>query len=148
MLPAPAKIAKRPRPNSRTSWNPAVPPPPVPGAAGGNELAGWLGGGALDGGALDGGALDGGALDGGGLDGGGLGAGVLGVGVLGVLEGVAVGVPLAEPVGVAGPLPPAENDGGVVGGELVEQADTDAVASRATAAQPTTVPRRRRWPLK
>jgi len=147
MLPAPARIASRPRPNSATSWNPAVPPPPVPGAAGGNELAGWLGGGALDGGALDGGALDGGALDGGALDGGGLGAGVLGVGVLGVLlEAVAVGVPLAGPVGVAGPVPPAENEGGVVGGELVEQADTGAVASIAMAAQPRTVPRRRRWP--
>lgn len=137
MPPAPAKIATTPRLNSRTSWNPAVPPPPVPGAAGGNELGAWLGGGlALDGGALDAGALDAGAL----------GAGVLGVGVLGVLEGVAVGVPLAEPVGVAGPVPLAENDGGGVGGEPVEQADTDAVASMAKVAQPRTVPRRRRRP--
>jgi hypothetical protein len=139
MLPAPAKIASAPRKNSSTSWNPAVPPPPVPGAAGGNELGCWLGGGGL--------ALDGGALDAGALDAGALGAGVLGVGVLGVLpEGVAVGVPLAEPVGVAGPVPPAENEGGVVGGELVEQADTDAVASMAMAAQPRAVPRRRRRP--
>jgi hypothetical protein len=67
------------------------------------------------------------------------------VGVLVVLlEAVAVGVPLAEPVGVAGP--PGENEGGVVGGELDEQADTDAVASMAKAAQPRTVPRRRRGP--
>jgi hypothetical protein len=112
-------------------------------------LGGWLGGGglALDGGALDGGALDGGALDGGALDGGALGVGVLGVGVLDVLpEAVAVGVPLAEPAGVAGPLPPAENEGGVVGGELDEQADTDAVANMAMAVQPRTVPRRRRRP--
>jgi hypothetical protein len=149
MLPAPARIASAPRKNSRTSWNPAVPPPPVPGAAGGNELGGWLGGGglALDGGALDAGALDAGALGADVLGVGVLGVGVLGVGVLGVLpEGVAVGVPLAEPVGVAGPDPPAENEGGVVGGELVEQADTDAVASTAMAAQPRTVPRKRRQP--
>lgn len=139
MLPAPAKIASAPRQSSRTSWNPAVPPPPVPGAAGGNESGGWLGGGGL---ALDGGALDGGALDGGALDGGALGVGVLDV----LLEAVAVGVPLAEPVGVAGPLPPAENEGGVVGVEPDEQAVTDAVASTAMAAQPRTVPRRRRRP--
>jgi hypothetical protein len=72
---------------------------------------------------------------------------VLGVGVLGVLlEVVALGVPLAGTVGVGGRLPPGENEGGVVGGELDEQADTDAVASMAKAAQPRTVPRKRRWP--
>lgn len=120
-------------------WNPAVPPPPVPGAAGGNELAGCSGDGglALDGGALDGGALDGGALEGGALDGGGLGV-PLGVPVL--------GVPLAVAVGVAGLDPPGENEGGVVGVELVEQADTDAVVSMVKAAQPSTVPRTRRQP--
>ena len=133
MPPAPAKIASAPRQNSRTSWNPAVPPPPVPGAAGGNVSAAWLAGGGL---ALDGGALDGSALAGEGL----------GVGVLGVLDGVAVGVPLAEPIGVAGPVAPAENEGGVVDGELVEHADTDAVASMAVAVQPRTLPRRRRRP--
>src|SRR5215471_7784545 len=137
MLPAPAKIASRPRQNSRTCWNPAVPPPPAPGAAGGNVSAGWLAGGGL--------ALDGGALEAGALASGGLGVGVLGVGVLGALpEGVAVGVPLAEPVAVAGP--PGENEGGDVGGVPDEQADTDAVASMAKAAQPRTVPRRRRGP--
>jgi hypothetical protein len=144
MPPAPAKIASTPRQSSRTCWNPAVPPPPAPGGAAGNESGGWLGGGlALAGGALDGGALDAGALDawalaGGALDAGALVAGALGVGVLGV------GVPLAEPVGVAGP--PGENEGGVVGGVLDEQADTDAVPSMAKAAQPRTVPRRRRRP--
>ena len=149
MPPAPAKIANTPRQSSRTCWNPAVPPPPAPGGSAGNESGGWLGGGlalaagALEAGALDAGALDswalaGGALDGGALDAGALGAGVLGVGVLGE------GVPLAEPVGVAGP--PGENEGGVVGGVLDEQADTDAVASMAKAAQPRTVPRRRRGP--
>ena len=137
MLPAPATIASRPRQSSRTSWKPAVPPPPVPGAAGGNELADWLGVGlAFAGWTLDGEALDAGAM----------GAGVLGVGVLGVLEGVAVGVPVAEPVGVAVPVGPAGNDGGVVGGELDEHADTAAVASMAMAAPPRTVPRRRRRP--
>jgi hypothetical protein len=125
-------------------WNPAVPPPPVPGAAGGNELAGCSGDGglALDGGALDGGALDGGALDGGALEGGALDGGGLAV----PLEVGALGVPLAEPVGVAGLDPPGENEGGVVGVELVEQADTDAVVSMVKAAQPSTVPRTRRQP--
>src|SRR5216684_6336256 len=33
MLPAPARIAAAPSPNSRASCNPAVPPPPVGGAA-------------------------------------------------------------------------------------------------------------------
>jgi hypothetical protein len=95
--------------------------------------AGWLGGGGL---ALGGGALDGEALASEGL----------GVGVLGVLEGVAVGVPLPEAVGVAVLVPPASNEGGVVGVEPDEQADTDAVVSTAMAAQPRTVPRRRRRP--
>jgi len=62
------------------------------------------------------------------------------------LEVVGLGVPLAEPVGVAGLLPPGENEGGVVGGEPFEQADTDAVVSMAKAARPSTVPRTRRQP--
>ena len=123
MPPAPARIASTPRENSRTSWNPAVPPPPAPGGSAGNELGGGLAldGGALDGGALDGGGLDGGALDGGALDGGALDGGALDAG-------------------------PPGNEGGVVGGVPDEQADTDAVASMAMAAQPRTVPRRRRRP--
>jgi hypothetical protein len=48
--------------------------------------------------------------------------------------------------GVAGPVRPGENDGGVVGGDADEQADTDAVASMATAAQRRTVPSKRRRP--
>jgi hypothetical protein len=95
-------------------------------------LAGDGAGLALDGGALEGGALDGGAL---------------GVVVSGVLsEAAALGAPLAEPVGVAGLDPPGENDGGVVGGELDEQADIDTVVSMVKAAQPSTVPRPRRQP--
>ena len=125
MPPAPASIASTPRQNSRTSWKPAVPPPPVPGAAVGNELADGLG-------------------DGDGL---GLGVVVLGVVVLGVLlEVVALGVPLAEIFGVAGPVPPGENEGSVVDGEPAVQADTNAGASMAKAAQPRTVPRKRRRP--
>ena len=39
MLPAPARIAPPPSPKSKTSWTPAVPPPPVEGAVVGNALA-------------------------------------------------------------------------------------------------------------
>src|SRR5271165_6327685 len=38
MLPAPAAIAAAPTPRSRASWNPAVPPPPVGGAAVGKTV--------------------------------------------------------------------------------------------------------------
>jgi hypothetical protein len=163
MPPAPAKIASTPRQNSRRCWNPAVPPPPVPGAAAGNELSDGLGDGlglgvaVLDAAAL--GALVLGAVV--------LGAVVLGTVVLGAvvvgavvvgavvvgavvlgapLEVAVLGVSLAETVGVAEPVPPAENEGGAVDAEPDEQADTDAVASMAKAAQPRTVPRKRRWP--
>ena len=163
MPPAPARIASTPRQNSRTSWNPAVPPPPVPGAAVGNELADGLGDGLGDG---DGLGLAAAAPGTAAPDVVALGAAVLGVGVLGVLlevvalgaavlgvvvpgvllEVVALGVPLAETVGVAVRVPPGENAGGVADGEPDEQADTDAVASMAKAAQPRTVPRKRRRP--
>jgi hypothetical protein len=115
----------------------------VPGAAGGNELSGEDGGLALEGGALEGGALEGGALEGGALEGGALEGGAL---EGGALDGAGLGVPLAGTVGVAGLDPPGENDGGVVGVELVEQADTDAVVTMAKAAQPSTVTRTRRQP--
>jgi hypothetical protein len=72
---------------------------------------------------------------------------VRGVVVLGVLlEVVALGVPLAEIDGVVEPVPPGENEGGFVDGEPDVQADTDAGASMAKAAQPRTVPRKRRRP--
>jgi hypothetical protein len=48
MLPAPARIAAPPSPKSMTSWTPAVPPPPVPGAAVGYRLADRLGVGDTD----------------------------------------------------------------------------------------------------
>ena len=43
MLPAPARIAPPPSPKSKTSWTPAVPPPPVEGAVVGYALADRLG---------------------------------------------------------------------------------------------------------
>ena len=71
---------------------------------------------------------------------------VLGVVVMGPLPGiVALGVPLAETVGVPGLVPPGVKLGGVVGG-APPHADTDAVASIAMAAQPRTVRRKRRRP--
>jgi hypothetical protein len=140
MTPAPATIASRPRLNSRTCWNPAVPPPPVAGASAGNELAAGLGDAAGPGlGVVTLGAVV-------------LGVAapavvVPGVAVLGVpLEVVAPGVPLSETVGVAEPRPPGENEGGVVGAEPVEQADTDVAASMARAAQPRTFPGKRHRP--
>src|SRR5216683_1487558 len=129
MPPAPAKIASTPKQKSRTCWNPAVPPPPVPGAAAGNDLADGLGGGGLGLDAVAFGAVVLGAVV--------LGAVVLGAVVLGVLlEVVAPGVSPAETAGVARPVPPGENEGGVVDAGPDEQADTDAVASMARAAQP------------
>ncbi len=134
MPPAPAKIASTPRQNSRTCWNPAVPPPPVPGAAAGNELADELGDGGLGLGVVALGVVV-------------LGSVVLGAVVLGVLlEVVALGVLPAETAGVARPVPPGENEGGVVDAEPDAQADTDAVASMARAAQPRTVPSKCRRP--
>ena len=111
------------------SWNPAVPPPPVPGAAVGNNLADGLG------------------------DGLGLRVRLLGVVLLAVVLGVlldvvARGVPPAETVGVARPVPPGENEVGVVDGEPPVQADTNAGASMAKAAQPRTIPKKRRRPYK
>jgi hypothetical protein len=71
---------------------------------------------------------------------------VLGVVVWAVAEVVGVAVSLAEVVGVAEPLAPGANAVGVVDGEPAVQADTDTMASMATAALPKTVPTKRRWP--
>jgi hypothetical protein len=70
-----------------------------------------------------------------------LGVLVLGVAVLGVLV---LGVLVPEAVGAAGLVPPGENEGG--DGGPPEQAASDAVARTAKAAQPRTVPRKRRRP--
>ena len=155
MPPAPARIASTPRQNSRTSWKPAVPPPPVPGAALGNELAEGLG----DGDGLGLGVVALGAVTPGTVAPGvaalgvvALGVAVPGVAVPGVvvlgvlLDVVAIGAPPAEVVGLAVLVPPAENEGGVVEGEPAPQADTDAGTSMAKAAQPRTGPRKRRRP--
>jgi hypothetical protein len=109
MLPAPARIAAMPNPKSRECWNPAVPPPPVAGAAVGNGLgvAEGLGVGLGDGAAV-------------GL--------TLGLGV----------VPLGRVVGVGEPVAPGEMGGGDAPGED-EQAETVAEASMAKVAQPATV---------
>ena len=121
MLPAPARIASTPRQRSRTSWNPAVPPPPVAGATAGKELAGAIGAG------------DGLAL--------GLGDG------LGLVPGVVeVAVSLEEAVGVAGAVPPGENEVGADEGGPEVQAETDTGTSIAKMTQPRAVPRKRRWP--
>jgi hypothetical protein len=138
----------------------------VPGAAAGIELSDGLGDGdglelglglGLDAAALDSAALGVAVLGEVALDVAVLGEVALGVGVAGsvvlgavvlgvLLEVGALGVSLAETLGVAESVPPAENEGGAVDAEPDEQADTDAVASMAKAAQPRTVPRKRRWP--
>src|ERR1035441_1540857 len=101
MLPAPARIAAPPRPKSRASWNPAVPPPPVVGAAVGSGLADGLG--VADGDADRLGVADGLTL------------------ALGV---VTLAVPLGRIVGVAEPVPAGENVVGVAEGEDAVQAET------------------------
>lgn len=118
MLPAPARIAAPPRPKSRTSWNPAVPPPPVAGAAvGRNGLADRLG--VADGDADRLGVADASAEE------------------LTLALGVAaLAVRLGRIVGVAEPVPPGENGVGVAEGEDAVQAETDAEASMAKVAQP------------
>ena len=119
MLPAPARTASTPRQKSRTSWNPAVPPPPVAGAAAGKGLADGLG------------------------DGDGLALGVLALAV-----GVVVpAVLLSEAVGVAGGVPPGENAVGAdEGGPPPVQAETDTQTNIAKMTQPRALPRKRRWP--
>jgi hypothetical protein len=119
MLPAPAKIAAPPRPTSRGSWNPAVPPPPVAGAAAGTGLADSLAGASCVG----------------------VGVGV-GVGVS-VGEGLAlalaeaVAVLLGETEGVGEPVPPGENEtDGPAEGVDPEQAERVMEASNAMVPQP------------
>jgi hypothetical protein len=107
-LPTPTSTAAPPIRNRGASWNPAVPPPPVAGAAAGNGLGEGLGEGL--------GVTDGAA-------------GVLAEGLaLSLAEGLAV------PLGVGERVPPGENEvspaeGGGVDPE--EQAETAAEASMA-----------------
>jgi hypothetical protein len=110
MLPAPARIAAPPRPKSRTSWTPAVPPPPSAGAAVGNGLADRL--------SVADGLAEGLAL---------------------ALDVVTLAEPLGAIVGVAEAVPAGENGVGVAEGEDAVQAETDAEASMAKMAQPVAV---------
>jgi hypothetical protein len=127
MLPAPARTASTPRQKSRTSWNPAVPPPPVAGAAAGKGLADGLG---------DGLALALGVV-----------ALALALGVVALALGVVVpDVLLAEAVGVPEGVSPGENVGADEGGLPPVQAETDRETNIAKMTQPRAVPRKRRWP--
>jgi hypothetical protein len=117
MLPAPARIAAPPRPKSRGSWNPAVPPPPVAGAAAGIGLADLL-------------RVDGGDAEGLGV--------VLGVVALVVRLGEAVGVADGVPAGENGVVSVAVGEG-VAEGEDGVQAETDAEASMTSMPLPIAV---------
>jgi hypothetical protein len=113
MLPAPARIAAAPRPNSGASWNPAVPPPPVAGAAVTDGLADWRG--------VADRTVEGLAL------------------ALGV---VALAVSLGRLAGVVEAAPEGDNDVGVADGKFCEgkdpeQAETDTDARMVKVAQPT-----------
>jgi hypothetical protein len=92
------------------SWSPAVPPPPVAGAAVGNGLAAWVGVGDGDG-----------EGDGEGL------ADAL-AGAFALTEALAVSLGLA--VGVPEIFPPGENEDAAEGVDELEQAETVAKASR------------------
>lgn len=113
------------------SWNPAVPPPPVAGAAVGNGLADGLGVG-------DGKWLRADAL----AEGLALVLADVGLAVT-VAVAVGVGVSLGEIVDVAEAVPdgepPGENEVGVAEGEDPEQAETDTEASAVTVTQPITL---------
>src|SRR5258707_10544352 len=126
MPPAPASIAAEPSPRRRAPWNPAVPPPPVAGAAVGNGLADRL---RVTDGDADGLAdrLGDDVADG------------LGVGLAEMLAlGVATpGVPLAEAAAVADALVVDEDVGSAAEDEDVVQAETAAEASMVAMPQPT-----------
>jgi hypothetical protein len=127
MLPAPARTASTPRQKSKTSWNPAVPPPPVAGAAAGTGLADGLG---------DGLALALGVVP---L--------ALGLGVVALALGVVVpAVLLTETVGVTEGVTPGDKLGADEGGPPPVQAETDRETNIAKMTQPRAVPRKRRWP--
>jgi hypothetical protein len=131
MLPAPASMATTPSPRSRGSWNPAVPPPPVGGAAVGNGL----------------GVADRAGLAVGLAVGLGVGLGV-GVGVsldLALCDGLGdddadlVGEALPELLGVAVALVPGDDVGSAPDDALPEQAETAMEASMARMPQLTAV---------
>ena len=111
MRPAPTRIAAAPRPRSEASWNPAVPPPPVAGAAVTTGLDDWPG------------VADATAEG------------------LPLALGVVLAVVLGRSAGVVEAAPEGDNEVGVAdgkdcGGKDPEQAETDKDASMAKVAQP------------
>lgn len=129
MLPAPASTAAPPRAKRSVRWNPAVPPPPVAGAAVGSGLADGLG--ATDGDAD--GDSDGdcdGDSDG---DAEGLAEG------LALVLSEAPTVPLGKMVEVGDAVPAGENEDAPTEEVDPEQAETAAEASRVMVPQPMTV---------
>jgi hypothetical protein len=117
-----------PSTRSRAPENPAVPPPPVAGAAGGTGLADGRG------------VADGPCV----AEGRGVAERPGVAGRLVVVTGLAEGLPLAlglvllgRTVGDTDPVAPGERVGGVAGGGDPEQAETDAAARMVTVAQPT-----------
>jgi hypothetical protein len=135
MLPAPPSIAAMPIPRSRGSWNPAVPPPPVGGAAEGKGLG--LGLDVVDCVGLAVGLGVGLAVR--------LGVG-LGVGLavglgdrLGDDDAELLGEPLAESLGVADLLVPGDDVGSAPDDALPEQAEIAMEASMARMPQLTAV---------
>jgi hypothetical protein len=108
-------MAAAPRPSSGPSWNPAVPPPPVAGAAVTAGLTDRPGG-----------------------------AGAAAEVVAVALGDSVLAVPLGALAGVVWPVPEGDNDDGVAEGKDPEDTDpehaeTDRDASMATVAQPAAV---------
>ena len=121
MLVAPASTAAPPRANSSVSCNPAVPPPPVLGAAVGSALAGELGGADVGADCVTGGD-----------------SGVLAGGLLLWLAAELAVLP-DDPAGVGEADPAGENEVGAAEGvEPPEQAETAAEARMVMVLQPMT----------
>ena len=129
MLAAPASIAATPTPRSRECWNPAVPPPPVGGAAVGNGLGDGLGD-------TDGVGLIVGLGDR-------LGDGLGDIEGETLAEGLVLGLVelLLDVVGVVEALVPDEDVGSAPDGALPEQAEIAMEANMASTPQPTAVKR-------
>jgi hypothetical protein len=135
MLPAPARIAPPPSPKSKTSWTPAVPPPPVEGGVVGNALADRRGVG--DAAAVGDVLVVAGAV-----------GDVVPVavadepseGLAVVVGGTLAGLLPGTPVGEAEPVTDGVKMAGVVVDEVPEQAESTTQA-KMTATPPTAVSR-------
>jgi hypothetical protein len=134
MLPAPARIAPPPSPKSKTSWTPAVPPPPVEGGVLGNALADRRGVATAVGDVLVVAVAD--AL-----------GDVVPVadepseGLADVVGGTLAGLLPGTPVGAAEPVTDGVKMAGVVVEEVPEQAESTMQAKMAETPQPTAVSR-------